>query len=120
MQKFPRCWDKISCVNFLQRKIIINSIAYYELDNPVLSDKQYDELCRQLVSLQKTVDISHTQYGYCFQDFDGSTGFDLYGRLNEYDKTYLKHIAEIGLRSYKSETNPPTKKVKKKKKGGLF
>lgn len=120
MQIFPRCWDKIICVNFLQRKIIVNSIAYYELDNPVLSDKQYDELCRQLVSLQKTVDISNTQYGYCFQDFDGSTGFDLYGRLNEYDRTYLKHIAEVGLRSCKQETNPSTKKVKKKKKGGLF
>ena len=86
MQTFPRRWDKITCIDFLQRKIILNSIAYYELNTSQLTDKQYDELSRQLVDMQKEVDIKDTQYGYVFYDFDGTTGFDLYHRLNDKDK----------------------------------
>lgn len=115
MQKFPRRWTKLDCVNFLQRKIIINSIAYYELDNPVLSDKQYDELCKQLVSMQEDIDLNLTQYGYCMDGFDGSTGFDLYEKLNSNDKDYLMKLAMLGLGKVKEE-----KAKKKKRKGGLF
>ena len=50
MQKFPRRWDKITCINYLQRKIILNAIAYYELDTSPLSDKEYDALSRQICS----------------------------------------------------------------------
>ena len=114
MQKFPRRWDKITCINFLQRKIILNAIAYYELNTNKLSDKQYDELSRQLVDLQKDVDIQQTQYGYVMHDFDGTTGFDLYGRLNEKDKKYLMHIAQHALGLECAIIKP------KIKKGGLF
>ena len=112
MQRFPRRWDKITCINFLQRKIILNAIAYYELDSPRLSDREYDELSHQLVELQKDIDIQKTQYGYLMYDFDGTTGFDLYSRLNEKDKRYLMQIARYIFGS-KSES-------KRKKKGGLF
>jgi len=112
MQKFPRRWDKITCINFLQRKIILNCIAYYELNTNKLSDKEYDELSYQLVELQKDVDISITQYGYVMYDFDGSTGFYLYDRLNQHDREYLMNIAvHCCGNKIKSE---------KRKKGGLF
>lgn len=115
MQMFPRRWNKITCVDFLQRKIILNAIAYYQLNTSRLSDKAYDELSRQLVELQKDVDIKDTQYGYAFYDFDGTTGFDLYSRLSEKDKKYLMGIA-VGILG-----NGTKKKEKKKeKKGGLF
>ena len=93
MQRFPRRLDKITCINFLQRKIILNAIAYYELDSPRLSDREYDELSYQLVELQKDIDIQKTQYGYAMYDFDGTTVFDLYDRLNEKDKRYLMQLA---------------------------
>ena len=112
MQRFPRRLDKITCINFLQRKIILNAIAYYELDSPRLSDREYDELSHQLVELQKDIDIQKTQYGYVMYDFDGTTGFDLYSRLNEKDKRYLMQLARYIFGS-KSES-------KRKKKGGLF
>ena len=115
MQRFPRRWDKITCIDFLQRKIILNCIAYYELDTNKLSDKEYDDLSRQLVTMQEdpNIDIMHdTQYGYCMYDFDGSTGFDLYHRLNKHDKEYLMSIALLVL---KNDIKP-----KKKRKGGLF
>ena len=113
MQRFPRRWDKITCINFLQRKIILNCIAYYHLNTNKLSDKEYDELSKQLVSLQKDININDTQYGYIMYDFDGTTGFDLYDRLNASDKQYLMniacHVLQVG-----------TRKTKTKKKGGLF
>ena len=112
MQRFPRRWDKITCINFLQRKIILNAIAYYELDSPRLSDREYDELSHQLVELQKDIDIHETQYGYLMYDFDGTTGFDLYSRLNEKDKRYLTQLAR-----YIFGSKPESKR---KKKGGLF
>lgn len=115
MQKFPRRWDKITCINFLQRKIIINAILYYELNTSPLSDKEYDELSRQLVDLQKNIDIQQTQYGYVMYDFDGTTGFDLYSRLNEHDKKYLMSIARMATNYI-----TPISNLKKKRKGGLF
>ena len=114
MQRFPRRWDKITCINFLQRKIILNAIAYYELNTSELTDKQYDELSRQLVDMQKDVDIQKTQYGYAMYDFDGTTGFDLYDRLNENDKEYLMNIACHYLNKSKIE------KQKIKKLGGAL
>lgn len=121
MQKFPRRWDKITCINFLQRKIILNAIAYYELNTNRLSDKEYDDLSRQLVEMQKCVDMQKTQYGYVMYDFDGTTGFDLYSRLNEHDKHYLMHIALVGLEMTSRPSSAVNKSfVKKKKKGGLF
>ena len=92
MQKFPRCWDIKTQVEFLQRKIIINSIFYYNRNTNFLSDKEFDELCRQLVSLQSQINIDDTMYGYVFYDFDGTTGFHIYGRLNDHDKNYLDNI----------------------------
>lgn len=113
MQIFPRCWTKIMRINFLQRKIIINCILYYELNVSKLTDKQYDELSHQLVELQQGVDVKNeTEYGYCMFDFDGNTGFDLFSRLTDEDKEYLLHLAR-----YIAGTPKP---VKKKKKGGLF
>ena len=113
MQKFPRRWDKITCINFLQRKIILNCIAYYQLNTNKLTDKEYDELSKQLVSLQKDININDTQYGYIMYDFDGTTGFDLYDRLNASDQQYLMNIACHVLQV-------STRKTKTKKKGGLF
>lgn len=115
MQRFPRRWDKITCIDFLQRKIILNCIAYYELNTNKLSDKEYDDLSRQLVNMQgdPNIDIMNdTQYGYCMYDFDGSTGFDLYHRLNKHDKEYLMSIALFALKN--------DIKSKKKRKRGLF
>ena len=36
----------------------------------------------------------NTQYGYVFYDYDGTTGFDLFDRLKQKDKTMIQGIAE--------------------------
>ena len=120
MQIFPRRWNMKTKIEYLQRKIILNSIAYYELNTNKLTDKQYDELSRQLVAMQAEYpNIMETQYGYVFYDFDGSTGFDLYHRLNKHDKEYLYNIACHVCNDIKSIKQAKPKPVKKKK-GVLF
>ena len=98
MYKFPVYWTDKLKIDFLQRVILIHSYLYYEADNSVWSDKQYDEVAKQLTNIQnkhtKSWIKQNTQCGYCFYDFDGTTGFDLWGRMNEKDKQYISNIAE--------------------------
>ena len=96
--KFPVYWTDKLKVDFLQRVILIHSYLYYEADNSVWSDKKYDEVARQLTNIQnkhtKSWIKQTTQYGYCFYDFDGTTGFDLWDRLNKRDKRFIQNVAE--------------------------
>lgn len=98
MYKFPVYWTDKLKVDFLQRVILIHSYLYYEADNSVWSDKKYDEVAKQLTNIQNKHTTkwikNNTQYGYCFHDFDGTTGFDLWDRLKEKDRQMIKGIAE--------------------------
>lgn len=96
--KFPVYWTDKLKVDFLQRVILIHSYLYYEANKSVWSDKKYDEVARQLTNIQKEHTTkwikSTTQYGHCFYDFDGTTGFDLWDRLKQKDRQMIKGIAE--------------------------
>lgn len=114
MQKFPRRWDKVTCINYLQRKIILNSIAYYKYDKSFLEDSYFDSISRQLVEMQENFTgnlEADTEYGYMMYDFDGSTGFDLPDRLSPDDKDYLTNILEHYI--YRQDTKKGTKPKKK-------
>lgn len=97
MYRFPCYWSDKLIINFLQRVILIHSYLYYEGDSPRWTDKHFDEIAKQLVREQgyhtKMWIKNHTQYGYCMYDFDGTTGFDLWSRLNKVDKKYISNIA---------------------------
>jgi hypothetical protein len=98
-------WSEVLKASALQRWIIVNSILYYEMDKIIVDDKRFDENARQLVSIMKTLskeEMKRTDYYYCMYDFDGSTGFYLYSRLNKLDKIKLSDIAN---RVYKLYTN---------------
>jgi NAD-dependent DNA ligase len=98
MQKFPDDWDLKTKIDFLQRKILLNSMAYYNHDTNFLSDMEYDSISKQLVALHAEYgDISDTQYGYVFDGFDGSTGFDLYYALNDHDQAYLSKMVKYQI-----------------------
>lgn len=95
-QQFPEHWDVLTCVNYLQRKIIILSISYYEFDFSPVSDQQYDILSHQLIELMRNCEnVEESTYWYVYYDFEGSTGHHLFNRLNEKDKEYLTHLAQL-------------------------
>lgn len=97
-------WSDVTKIGYLQRYIIVHSIIYYELDDNVISDKEFDSAARQLVEMQKQLGrrkLKDTMYYYCMYDFDGSTGFHLYDRLIPFDKQYLTQIARNVLKNKK-------------------
>ena len=92
----------ISKASKLQRWILVMSYIYYEKDSNVVSDKVFDENARQLVRMQRRIDINKTDYGYAFYDFDASTGFYLFERLTKNDKEKIKRISSFVLNLYNS------------------
>ena len=92
-----RYWNNKTRIEYIQRRIIVFSIMYYELNESPLDDKQYDSIAYQLVEYMNTTPkeiLEQTKYWYVFYDFDGSTGFYLPYRLTEEDKDYLYKIAK--------------------------
>lgn len=101
-------WDEHVKISYLQRRIIVYSIMYYEMNESCISDKQYDEISQQLVHLQRSVDLKEfkrSTYYYAMYDFDGSTGFDIPSRLTKKDRQYLTQIATTVLQSWKNHTS---------------
>ena len=99
-------WNIKTRIEFLQRRIIVFSIMYYELNESVISDKQFDDISHQLVEYMNTTEkeiLEKTQYYYVLKDFDGSTGFYIFDNLNEKDKKYLTQIANHISSLYKGE-----------------
>lgn len=97
---FPDSWELIDKINFIQRKILLNSIMYYQYDRNFISDFHYDDCCKKLVKLHKAYGpdfVDDSMYGYAFYDFDGSTGYHLYSRLTEEDKHWLGLIVQQKL-----------------------
>lgn len=97
---FPEHWELIDKINFIQRKILLNSIMYYQYDRNFISDFHYDDCCKKLVKLHKAYGpdfVDDSMYGYAFYDFDGSTGYHLYSRLTEEDKHWLGLIVQQKL-----------------------
>ena len=82
-------------IDWLARFVIVHSIIYYEWDYNVVSDKKYDEYARYLAALVKEnpEEVKSCYYYYVIYDFDGSTGFDLRGRLTEPDNDYVSLLA---------------------------
>lgn len=91
-------WNNKTRIEYIQRRIIVFSIMYYELNESPLNDKQYDSIAYQLVEYMNTTPkkiLEKTRYWYVFNDFDGSTGFYLQYRLNKEDKENLLKITEM-------------------------
>lgn len=96
MQPFPQHWTINDKVDFLQKKILLNSVAERQLGINFLDDQFRDGIINQLVDLQvEYKDIINTTYSYAFKDFDASVYDDLYSRLNENDKEQIDKICRL-------------------------
>lgn len=100
-------WSDSTKISYLQRRIIVYSIMYYEKNESCVSDQYYDSISHQLVELQRTCDhteFRHSTYYYAMYDFDGNTGFDIPSRLTKYDREYLTNIASHVHKQWKDST----------------
>lgn len=89
-------WDLSAKISYLQRRIIVYSIMYYEYDESCVTDRWYDTLSRQLVNMMSEAtpeELERTRYYYAMSDFDGSTGFDIPHRLTPGDYEHCRNIA---------------------------
>lgn len=91
-------WNNRTKISYLQRRIIVYSIMYYQNNESCVSDRFYDSISRQLVQLMQDCtkeELEQTQYWYAMYDFDGSTGFDIPSRLIKKDRQYLTNLAYV-------------------------
>ena len=97
-------WSNTTKISYLQRRIIVWSIMYYENDESCVPDYVYDEVSHQLADLYKKAtkeELEASTYYYAMFDFDGNTGFDIPSRLTNKDREYLSHIANVVYRQWK-------------------
>lgn len=66
-----------SRVDHLRRLILVHSCIYYELDNNVVSDHQWQDWANELTELQAKYGWRFGFYDAAFQDWNGSTGHRL-------------------------------------------
>lgn len=122
MIDFSECpciyWSDVTKISYLQRRIIVYSIMYYENDESCVSDAYYDSISRQLVELQKScsiADFKKSKYYYAMHDFDGSTGFDIPSRLTKEDREYLTQLAYVIHERWARETKTEKQNSKRRK-----
>lgn len=99
-------WSDSTKVSYLQRRILVYSIMYYQLNESCVSDADYESVVKQLIELQKKIDpkeFKKTTYYYVMHDFNGSTGFDLFYKLKPHDRNYLLGIATQVLKQWRKD-----------------
>ena len=89
-------------IQLLQRSILVQSYAYYELDANILPDYKYDANTRQLIELKNSAPEAYqkSRYRKYFEDFESGTGFDLTGKLRSNRKLFenVARDAHLALR----------------------
>lgn len=104
---FPETFTDKEKIQLLQRSILVNSYAYYELNTNILTDFQYDTNTRQLLELKESAPEAYqkSRYYRYFDNFESGTGFDLTGRIRKNKKLYNKvaRDAELALELKKEQ-----------------
>lgn len=88
-------------IQLLQRWILVQSFAYYELNSNVSSDFQYDANAMQLVNLMREYpeESNQSRYYEYFKDYctasddaHFTSGFDLLERVRKTDKELYRYL----------------------------
>lgn len=88
-------------IQLLQRSILVQSFAYYELNENILTDFQYDANARQLAELKKKYpdEYSRSRYYEYFKDFCSedngtysTTGFDLLEHVRKTNNQLYRYL----------------------------
>lgn len=99
--RFHNPFNVVEKIQLLQRSILVNSFAYYELNENILTDFQYDANAMQLVDLMKNnpTEAKRSRYSEYFYDYcpteenvHYTSGFDLLNRVRKNDDELYRHI----------------------------
>lgn len=99
--KFRKPFNIVEKIQLLQRWILVQSFAYYELNENIASDFKYDANAMQLVELIKSnpEEAKRSRYYEYFHDYcpteedvHYTSGFDLLERLRKNDPDLHRHI----------------------------
>lgn len=99
--KFNIPFNPTEKIQLLQRSVLVNSFAYYELNTNLLSDFQYDANAMQLAELKKQYpdEFKRSKYyayfhDYCSEDDDAhyTSGFDLLERVRKADPELYRYL----------------------------
>lgn len=74
----------------------MHSIIYYHMNQNIITDKQYDDLARELYKRSQDVNreaLEKTTYWYIFKNFHPSSGYYLLNMMIPEDKAYVTMIA---------------------------
>lgn len=97
--KFREPFNIVEKIQLLQRWILVQSFAYYELNNNIASDFKYDANARQLENIAKEYpeEFKRSRYWDYFYDFfdtdeHATSGFDLLERVRKADKGLYRRL----------------------------
>lgn len=99
--KFHIPYTIVEKIQLLQRWILVQSFSYYELNDTITSDFQYDSNAKQLAELRNQYpdEFKRSKYYPYFHDYcsdvDGTvntSGFDLLERLRKTDKDMYRRV----------------------------
>ena len=99
--KFRKPFTIVEKIQLLQRRILVDSFAYYELNGNIISDFQYDANAMQLAELIKNHPDEFKRsryydyfYDYCTNEDNAhyTSGFDLLERVKKADKELYRFI----------------------------
>ena len=98
--KFHKPYTPVEKIQLLQRSILVNSFAYYELNENILADHDYDANARQLEDLSKQYpdEFARSRYYGSFHDFFGddgvhmTSGYDLLERVRKKNKDLYRRL----------------------------
>ena len=84
--------ELISFINRRERQILVHSFLYYQLNESIISDHTFDLWSKELAELIKKhpEEFKASVYADAFEDFDGSSGYDLPYGYPEIQNTGLR------------------------------
>lgn len=86
----------------MQRSILVCSYCYYEMNENLLADYNYDMNTRQLLELKRSAPeaFRKSRYYKYFDNFESGTGFDLTSRIQKDKKLHkiISHDAHLALK----------------------
>ena len=100
--KYNKPFSFAERIQLLERSILVNSFAYYILDDNILNDFQYDDNAKELAELKKEhpEDFKRSRYYEYFKDYCNddnmvyTSGFDLLERVRKADYDLYSRLHE--------------------------